>query len=95
MLDQVQQQIAEMVARGDVPGGIIMTPPELLRFRREAEKRGEVYETDTPAHGMHPAITGSGWAFMGRPIFRCWEISGPAVVSRDVLRALRSWEMLF
>lgn len=84
MLEQVQQQIAEMVARGYEPGGIVMTPPEMKRFMNEARS----------SH-MEVVSDGSGWAFMGLPLYRSWEISGPAVVSRDVLRAMRSWEMLF
>ena len=81
MIVELRQQIVELVTHGHEPGGIIMSPPQMRRFLKQAHVPGSGVEHDREAP--------SGYAFEGVPIFRSWEIIGPVAVSRDVLAVLR------
>lgn len=78
MLETIRQQIAGMVAHGHEPAAIIMTPWELKRFIAQ-----------THPGDLRRSPAGSGYELEGLPIYRSWEISGPAIVSREVLALLR------
>lgn len=77
MCEQIALQLAETSARGEI-GGIIMTPIEMLRLLGEKEATQVMSKGDS----------GSSWLFMGAPCYRSREISGPCVVTRDVLAML-------
>lgn len=78
MHEDIQAQLRDMIVRsGDaLPGAIIMSPTRMKRFLNE------------PLVRFTRTSEGSGWAFEGVPIYRSWEIIGPAVVSKFVLRTL-------
>lgn len=81
MLDDLQRQALEMITHGHTPGAIIVSPPEMKRLLREAGANVMFGE----------GAEGSGWQCIGLPVYRCWEIGGPTVVSVDVLNAMRGW----
>ena len=80
MFDDARREISEMIARGLEPAAIIMTPKNQTRFLAEPDPSRSLHRDDRGR--------GSGWAFEGLPIYRSWEISGPCVVTADVLRVL-------
>lgn len=77
-VDTLTRQLIEMAGRHEI-GAIIMTPPEMMKLIGD------------PAAKEHlsKGPEGSGWTFQNCPIYRSWEISGPAVVSREVLALLK------
>lgn len=81
MGDRIRQQACEMVVKGHTPGGIIMTPPEMMRFMNECSRIPSMRPLNDPN-------APSGWSFESLPIARSYEIAGPAVVSREV------WDVL-
>lgn len=81
MIEDLQREITMMVAKGYEPGGIVMTPLQMTRFMAEVERDTHLRRS--------PNDDGSGWEFAGLPIYRSFEISGPTVVSHEVLDALR------
>lgn len=81
MIETIKLQLLEMVARGIEPAAIVGSPPQIKRLFAEC-RQGE----------LHPdprKDSGSGWTFEGLPVWRCWEIGGPCVVSYEVLKVLR------
>lgn len=80
MRDQIDQQAAEMARDGREPAAIIMSPRQLMRFKNVLDlARGLSFVDDH---------TCSGYAYKGLTIYRSFEISGPCVVTADVLRVL-------
>lgn len=80
--EHVDQQVLGMVADGRDPGGIVLTPKQLMRWK------AQIAGTD-PLFTM--AREGSGWQYRGLTIYRSWHVSGPAVVDRRALDAMLRW----
>lgn len=83
MLDQLDREILEVATRV-TPGAIITSPRQMMSFLHDAGRDVE------RMHKLNRcADCPSGWDYNGLPLWRSWEISGPAVVSVDVLKLLR------
>lgn len=80
--ESVDQQIAEMIADGRDPGGIVLTPQQLMRWRSQITGPDSLFTM---------AREGSGWAYRGLTIYRSYHVSGPAVVDRWALDAMLRW----
>lgn len=80
--NDIDKMVYEMLRDGYEPAGIVGSPVQLKRLVAEL-----------PANELaQPSTSGGGYQYKGLPIFRSHEVSGPCVVSRDVLRAMRGWE---
>lgn len=77
MNSELSRLLVDMVTAGHTPAAIIMSPTQMRRWLRDARP------------DLNTTSEGSGWSFEHIPIYRSYEIVGPAVVSRDVLKALR------
>lgn len=84
--DDIQQQAVEIVTKGQDPGGIVVSPPRLLTLLAFASQR-HAFE--------HDPRSPCGWSLFGIPVFRCWEIPGPVVVSEAVLKVLLKCERIY
>ncbi len=78
MIEDLKTQLAEFATK-NTPAGIVMSPWQLRRLMAERDA----------ADYINPSPIDDRYTFMGLPIWRSWEITGPAVVSHDVLKALR------
>lgn len=82
--ERVDQQIAEMVADGRDPGGIVLTPKQLMRWKMQITGPDTLFTM---------AREGSGWQYRGLTIYRSYHVSGPAVVDKDIMRLLLRQEI--
>ena len=80
--ETVDQQIAEMIADGRDPGGIVLTPKQLMRWKHQITRSDPFFTM---------ANEGSGWQYRGLTIHRSYCVSGPAVVDRWALDAMLRW----